>query len=244
MNQRSPWDDLRSLLGLGNQRRGFGTGDHSSASKRTPRNSTPVPQDERTLMERAIDLARRCVNEEGRVSPKVGAVVAREGVVLGEAYRGELAPGNHAEFTLLEIKLKNETLAGSTLFTTLEPCTVRNTPKIPCVERIIERRIMRVFIGVLDPNDEIRGLGELRLRAAGVEVARFYPDLMAQIEELNREFTRGQIGARHLRRTTAQTSDPADPNEVGPNGHRTGTDKSDEMEWVPDDERPSEFRQD
>jgi hypothetical protein len=47
---------------------------------------------DRALMERAIALARQCVSESGRISPKVGAVVARDGVVLGEAFRGELAP--------------------------------------------------------------------------------------------------------------------------------------------------------
>jgi pyrimidine deaminase RibD-like protein len=148
----------------------------------------PAPQEERALMERAVTLARQCVSEEGKISPKVGAVVARGAVVLGEAFRGELAPGDHAEFTLLESKLGNETLAGATLFTTLEPCTTgRSDPKIACAERIIERRIARVVIGVLDPNEAICGRGERRLRDAGIEIARFDSDLMAQIEELNRD---------------------------------------------------------
>lgn len=209
------------------------------AVKRAEASTPSVAQDDRALMERAIELARQCESEPGRVSPKVGALVARGGVVIGEAFRGELAPGDHAEFILLETKLRDQTLAGSTLFTTLEPCTARNKPKLACADRIIERRIGRVVIGVLDPNDTIRGRGELRLRNAGIPIARFESDLMAQIEELNREFTRLHAGtAKRPRRTKAQTFDPAGT-KVGPNGHRIGyTKDGDKVEWIPDEENP------
>lgn len=199
----------------------------------------PAKASARELMLRAIDLARKCSSEPGKISPRVGAIIARNGKVLGEAFRGELAQGEHAEFTLLEKKLAEKTLAGATLFTTLEPCTSRNHPKIACAERIIERRIKRVFIGILDPNDQILGRGELRLREAGIEIARFDPDLMAEIEELNRDFMREHATGLRRRRTKAQTTDPVKPGEVGPNGHRIGyTKHGDKVEWIPDDENP------
>jgi hypothetical protein len=47
---------------------------------------------DRDLMLRAVTLARKCKSENGKVSPKVGAVVARNGQIIGEAFRGELAP--------------------------------------------------------------------------------------------------------------------------------------------------------
>jgi pyrimidine deaminase RibD-like protein/NTP pyrophosphatase (non-canonical NTP hydrolase) len=148
--------------------------------------------DETGFMRLAIDKSKLCRSEEGRISPLVGAVVTKDGHLIESAYRGELAPGDHAEFTLLEKKLPKEMLNGSTVYTTLEPCTSRNHPKVPCADRLIERGVARVVIGMLDPNPNIRGKGQLRLRSAKIATAFFPPDLMSECEELNRDFIRAQ----------------------------------------------------
>jgi pyrimidine deaminase RibD-like protein len=155
---------------------------------------------ERELMEIAIQQARKSVPEGGHARPKVGAVVVKDDEILATAFRGEIGKGQHAEYTALEKKLEDVTLAGATVYTTLEPCTTRNHPKVPCAVRLLERRVARVVIGMLDPNPTIRGLGERFLRDHGIVVDRFPNDLILQLEELNREFTRAQTQAADAQR--------------------------------------------
>jgi pyrimidine deaminase RibD-like protein len=152
-------------------------------------------QSESDYMQTAIEESSRCINEEVRdplaplkVTPLVGAVLVRDGVQIASARRGEHQPGEHAEFTLLEKKLSGRKNAGAILFTTLEPCTKRGPGKTPCVEWIIQHRIGRVVIGVLDPNKDICGEGFYRLRESGIEVGFCDPVQMAQIEQINRQF--------------------------------------------------------
>lgn len=206
--------------------------------------TAPIPniaRNERELMQLAIELAAKCVSEKHKISPKVGAVVVRDGIVLAAAYRGELKAGEHAEYTLLERKLPGVDLEGATLYSMLEPCTHRNHPKVSCTDRVIERKLKRVVIGTLDPNQTIRGLGELRMQDVGIEITRFEPDLVLQLRELNREFA-ALHPVRGIQRDASQTTEPVNSGEIGPNGHRIGyNDDGDKVEWIPSDEEDGEF---
>jgi pyrimidine deaminase RibD-like protein len=142
------------------------------------------------FMKRAISEARLSKHEDDRSHPFVGVVVVKNRELLSTAHRGELGEGNHAEYTALEQKLPRENLSGATVYTTLEPCTARRHPKVPCAERLVERKVARVVIGMLDPNPKITGKGWLVLRAANIETDFFSNELMVEVEELNRSFTR------------------------------------------------------
>lgn len=164
--------------------------------------------DDRTFAVLAIQEARQSVPEsDGRPHPKVGAVVVKNGKVLSSAHRGE-RPENHAEYIALEKKLPDEAVAGATVYTTLEPCTTRNHPKIPCADRLIERKVARVVIGMLDPDDRISGKGQRKLRKAGIITDLFPHDLAMEVEELNREFTRYCEQPRQVATSAASSVTP------------------------------------
>lgn len=150
------------------------------------------------FMDIAIEEARAAAPEDGQVHPRVGAVAVHEGTLLASAHRGETGPGDHAEFVLLERKLEETSLVGSTIYTTLEPCTTRNHPKVPCAKRLIERGVRRVVIGMLDPDRRIQGNGLNMLRDAGIAVAFFHETPMGRVEELNRDYLRLKRGTDRI----------------------------------------------
>lgn len=124
---------------------------------------------EEQFMKRAIELAKQGAGWTAP-NPLVGAVVVKNGRVIGEGYHrkyGEL----HAERNALAAC--SEDPAGATLYVTLEPCChYGKTP--PCTEIIIEKKIAKVVIGSRDPNPKVAGKGARILREHGIEVVEDY----------------------------------------------------------------------
>ena len=115
-------------------------------------------------LSRAVELAER-----GRgtthPNPLVGAVVVRDGEVVGEGWH-ERAGEEHAEVRAL--RDAGERARGATLYVTLEPCAHHGrTP--PCADAVIAAGVDRVVVGVRDPNPKAQG-GVEQLRAAGIDV--------------------------------------------------------------------------
>ena len=192
--------------------------------------------DERAFMLMAITEARKSEPEDGRTHPKVGAVAVSVDGRTTTGHRGELEHGEHAEYTALERKLKDATVAGSTVYVTLEPCTTRNHPKIPCAARLAERRVRSVRIGMLDPDSRICGRGVARLRAAGIEVRFFDPDLMAQVEELNRDFIRAKTVEERIHETS-----PSPPEEAAALDREASEDLARTYSWRGEHRRAIEW---
>lgn len=101
-------------------------------------------------------------------NPSVGAIITRNGAIIGRGYHKEFG-GPHAEVHAINSVPDYELLRESTLYVTLEPCChTGKTP--PCTDAILQAQIPRVVIGCRDPNPRVAGGGIRALRAAGVEV--------------------------------------------------------------------------
>ncbi len=117
------------------------------------------------FMQLALTLGRRGL---GRTwpNPAVGAVVVKDGVILG---RGWTQAGGRPHAEPVALERAGEAARGATLYVTLEPCShFGKTP--PCADAIIAAGIARVVSALEDPNPDVAGQGHARLRAAGIVV--------------------------------------------------------------------------
>ena len=153
---------------------------------------------------RAIALAR---NGAGAVRPNpvVGAVVARDGEVLGEGWHREYG-GAHAEVNAIEACGMAD-LSDATLYVSLEPCCHEGkTP--PCTEAILQAGIGRVVVASDDPTEKASGRGLGILRDEGVEVVLASGELAAEARLLNQAFRKhARVGRPWVLFKSAMTLD-------------------------------------
>ena len=132
-------------------------------------------------MRMAIELAKKGA---GGVNPNpmVGAVVVKNGEVIGRGYH-KFFGGPHAEVYALEEAGKEA--EGATIYVTLEPCShYGKTP--PCAKKIIDMGIKKCFIGSSDPNPKVAGKGVAMLKEAGIEVVENV--LKEECDKINQVF--------------------------------------------------------
>ena len=125
-------------------------------------------EEDEKWMRLALELAARAAGHTSP-NPLVGAVVVKDGEVLGTGWH-EYCGGLHAERNALaDCAQQGRDPAGATIYVTLEPCChYGKTP--PCTEAIMENRLARVVYGALDPNPQVAGKGLQILRDAGIQV--------------------------------------------------------------------------
>lgn len=133
-------------------------------------------------MRQALDLARQGVGQTSP-NPAVGALLERDGVVVGQGFH-TYAGLKHAEIVALEEA--GEAARGATLYISLEPCCHQGRTG-PCTEALIAAGVRHVVAAMEDPNPRVAGEGFARLRAAGIEVS-LSAGYAAEAEAINEPF--------------------------------------------------------
>lgn len=143
-----------------------------------------MSRDDRRWLTAAIGLSRRCPPSAAAFS--VGAIVVdAEGKVLADGFSREHDLHDHAEEAALA-KLGDGYRAapGTTLYSTLEPCSARASRPRTCTELIVAAGVGRVVFAWREPAVFVDCHGAEELRAAGVDVVEL-PDLAEQVREVN-----------------------------------------------------------
>ncbi len=165
---------------------------------------TTVTDTDRLHLARAIELAGHGVGAV-KPNPVVGAVIARDGEVLGEGWHERFGAA-HAEVNAIEACGLAD-LSGATLYVSLEPCCHEGkTP--PCTEAIVQAGIGRVVVGSDDPTEKAAGRGLGILRDEGVDVVLAEGELATRARLLNQAFRKhARVGRPWVLFKSAMTLD-------------------------------------
>jgi len=164
------------------------------------------------FLREALDLARR---GRGQTSPNpmVGAVLVREGEVVGRGFH-TYGGMKHAEVHALEEA--GALACGATLYVNLEPCSHQGRTG-PCADALIAAGISRVVAAMYDPNPQVTGEGFRKLRAAGIDVV-VAVEFTAEAEKLNEDFVHFMRTGRPL--VTLKTALTLDAKIAAPDDNR------------------------
>jgi diaminohydroxyphosphoribosylaminopyrimidine deaminase/5-amino-6-(5-phosphoribosylamino)uracil reductase len=187
-------------------------------------------------MDRAIELASRGV-ALASPNPMVGAVLVRDGRVVGEGFH-TYDGVRHAEIVALEAA--GASARGATLYINLEPCCHTGRTG-PCTQALIAAGVARVVAAMADPNPAVAGRGFHQLRSAGIEVSTGLREVEAR--RLNEAFTRWIVSRRPL--VTLKSALTLDGQLVLPSvkrGASRGARISQEGRWISSPESRAEVQ--
>lgn len=117
------------------------------------------------IMGRCLELAKK---GQGKTSPNplVGAVIVKEGKIIGEGFHPQLGQPHAEVFALQQAGLEAE---NATIYVNLEPCNhFGRTP--PCTQALIKAKVKQVVVGMIDPDSRVSGSGIKTLLEAGIDV--------------------------------------------------------------------------
>jgi diaminohydroxyphosphoribosylaminopyrimidine deaminase/5-amino-6-(5-phosphoribosylamino)uracil reductase len=141
-----------------------------------------MPHDDRFMRE-ALDLARQGVGLASP-NPRVGAVVVRDGNIVG---RGSYTYDGVKHAEVLALEQAGAEARGAALYLNLEPCSHQGRTG-PCAEAVLAAGVKRVVAAMRDPNPLVNGQGLEKLRAAGLEVVEGVGE--AEARKLNEAFAK------------------------------------------------------
>ena len=164
------------------------------------------------FLREALDLARR---GKGQTSPNpaVGAVLVRDGEVVGRGFH-TYSGLQHAE--VLALGEAGARARGATLYVNLEPCSHQGRTG-PCADALIAAGVRRVIAAIPDPNPQVAGEGFRKLRAAGIEV-EMAEGFVAEAEKINEDFVHFMRTGRPL--VTLKTALTLDGKIAAPDDNR------------------------